>query len=141
MGGNIMTKKNNSFLKLNTIKTYIKEKNQMRSNKKAIENLIEVLDNFVSEMLLTASKIAKKEKRKLDNFVSEMLLTASKIAKKEKRNTILQEDIDHAIESHLKTKALSWEEISDLIIKQNPTNIGKISNKINNYVASKEKKE
>jgi histone H3/H4 len=119
MGGNIMTKKNNSFLKLNTIKTYIKEKNQMRSNKKAIENLIEVLDNFVSEMLLTASKIAKKEKR----------------------NTILQEDIDHAIESHLKTKALSWEEISDLIIKQNPTNIGKISNKINNYVASKEKKE
>ena len=63
MGGNIMAKKPNSFLKLNTIKTYIKKTKQMRSSKEAVENLIEVLDKIVSEMLLTAARIAQKEKR------------------------------------------------------------------------------
>ncbi|MBA7493470.1 hypothetical protein ES702_04029 [subsurface metagenome] len=100
------------FIRFNTIKEYIKNVHQMRSGDKAIKK-------FIKEFQ-TAIETAIKE--------------AKKTAKKDKRNTILEEDIILALEKHLGKKHLTWPEVAKEVIRQNPTDLGKISKAINDYM-------
>lgn len=46
----------------------------------------------------------------------------------------MEQDITPALEKHLGKKYLTWQEIREEIIRQNPTDLGKISKAINDYI-------
>ena len=112
-----MPNKKKEFLKYNTIKEHINDILKMRSSDGAVKK-------FLSEF---------------DTAIEDTLSDAGKLAKEAKRNTIMDEDITPAIEKHLGKKHLTWEETAEEIIRQNPTDLGKISKAINDYI-EKEKK-
>ena len=113
-----MPNKKAEFLRYNTIKEYINRILKMRSSDSAVKK-------FLSEF---------------DTAIEDTLADAGKLAKENKRNTIMDEDIIPAIEKHLGKKHLTWQETADEIIRQNPTDLGKISKAINDYI-EKEKGE
>jgi hypothetical protein len=74
-----------------------------------------------------------------DSTIEDVIADAEKLAKEDKRNTIMEQDVIPALEKHLGKKYLTWQETAEEIIRQNPTDLGKISKAINDYI-EKEKK-
>ena len=107
------------FLRLNTIKEHINDILKMRSSDGAVKK-------FLSEF---------------DTAIEDTLTDAGKIAKESKRNTIMDEDIIPALEKHLGKKHLTWQETAEEIIRQNPTDLGKISKAINYYIEKEKEKK
>jgi histone H3/H4 len=110
--------KNPEFLRLNTVKEYINTVLKMRSSEGAAKK-------FIAEF---------------DSAIEATLADAGRLAKERKRNTILDEDIIPALEKHLGKKHLTWEETADEIIRQNPTDLGKISKAIYDYIEKEKEK-
>ena len=106
------------FIKFNTIKTYINDILKMRSSESAI----------------------KKSMSEFDSVIETVLKEAGELAKENKRNTIMDEDIAPALEKHLGKKHLTWQETAEEIIRQNPTDLGKISKAINDYIEKEQGK-
>ena len=100
------------FIRFNTIKEYINDILKMRSSDSAVKKLIKGFDSAIADTLIDAGKLAKEDKR----------------------NTIMEEDITPAIEKHLGKKHLTWQETAEEIIRQNPTDLGKISKAINDHI-------
>ena len=100
------------FLRYNTIKEYINDVKKMRSSAGAVKKFIKDLDSAIEAVIANAEKLAKADKR----------------------NTIMEQDIIPALEKHLGKKHLTWQETADEIIRQNPTDLGKISKAINDYI-------
>ena len=109
--------KKSQFLKFNTIKKYIKAK-KMRSSDDAVKTLIKAFDSIIGSVIKDAKKLAKKDKR----------------------DTVMKEDIIPALQKHLGRKHLTWQETAKQIIRQNPTDLGKISKVINDYIERGKKK-
>ncbi|MBU4312776.1 MAG: hypothetical protein KJ706_08685 [Candidatus Omnitrophica bacterium] len=104
--------KKKEFLRFNTIKQYINDVKKMRSSTSAVNKLIKDFDSTIEDVINEAGKLAKEDKR----------------------NTIMDQDVIPALEKHLGKKHLSWQETADEIIRQNPTDLGKISKAINDYI-------
>lgn len=100
------------FIRFNTIKEHINSKLKMRSSDSAVRDFIKGFDTAIKTSLAEACKLAKKDNR----------------------NTVLEEDIVPVLEKHLGKKHLPWQETVNEIIKQNPTDLGKISKAINSYI-------
>ncbi len=100
------------FLKFNTIKAYINDMLKMRASESAV----------------------KKSIAEFDTAIETVLKEAGEIAKQDKRNTIMDQDIIFAVEKHLGKRNLTWQETVDEIIRKNPTDLGKISKAINDYI-------
>lgn len=109
--------KKKEFLRFNTIKQYINDIKKMRSSTGAVNKLITDFDSTIEDVINEAGKLAKEDKR----------------------NTIMDQDVIPALEKHLGKKHLTWQETAEEIIRQNPTDLGKISKAINDYI-EKEKK-
>lgn len=109
--------KKTEFLRFNTIKEYINEILKMRSSRDAVKKFIKEFDSSIEAALKEAGKLAKEDKR----------------------NTVMDQDIIPALEKHLGKKHLTWQETAEEIIRKTPTDLGKISKAINDYIA-KEKK-
>jgi len=107
------------FIRFNTIKEYINDILKMRSSDSAVKKFIKEFDSAVAVTLTNAGKLSKEDKR----------------------NTVMDEDIIAAVEKHLGKKYLTWQETVEEIIKQNPTDLGKISKAINGYIAKEQKKK
>lgn len=107
-----------AFITYNSIKTFIKEKWYIRSNKSAITNLIKRYDWLIDRTISEAVTLSKQRKRK----------------------TILKEDMDAAIEKIVGQKHLGWEELYQEVILQKPTDLSKLSKAIKKYIASTQKK-
>lgn len=105
------------FIKFNTIKEYFNNILKMRSSDSAVKRFLKALDTAIETVLQEAGKLAKEDKR----------------------NTVMDQDIELALEKHLGKKHLTWQETAEEIIRQNPTDLGKISKAINDYI-EKEKK-
>jgi histone H3/H4 len=114
-----MPKKKREFLRYNTIKEYVNDVLKMRSSDSAVKK-------FLSDF---------------DIAIEDTLTDAGKLAKEDKRNTIMDEDIVPALEKHLGKKHLTWQETADEIIRQNPTDLGKISKAINDYIEKEKEKK
>jgi len=114
-----MPKKKAEFIRYNTIKEYVNDVLKMRSSDSSVKK-------FLSEF---------------DTAIEEVLTDAGKLAKEDKRNTIMDEDIVPALEKHLGKKHLSWQETADEIIRQNPTDLGKISKAINDHIEKEKEKK
>jgi histone H3/H4 len=100
------------FIKFNTIKAYINDILKMRSSESAV-------------------KLSMKE---FDSAIEIVLKEAGELAKEDKRNTIMDQDIISAVEKHLGKRNLTWQETAEEIIRKNPTDLGKISKAINDYI-------
>lgn len=107
-----MPKKKAEFVKLNTIKEYINDNLKMRSSDSAV-------------------KLSMKE---FDSAIEIVLKEAGELAKEDKRNTVMDQDIISAVEKHLGKRNLTWQETAEEIIRKNPTDLGKISKAINDYI-------
>ena len=106
------------FVRFNTIKDYIKEKEKMRSNEVAVNNLTERFNSLIETVIKRAISLAKDHKR----------------------NTILAEDMKEALEKTVGKKHLNSQELLDEIILQNPIDLGSISKGITKYIEEHEKK-
>jgi histone H3/H4 len=112
-----MPKKKVEFLRFNTIKEFINDILKMRSSDSSVKKFIKAVDSTIEAILKEAGKLAKEDKR----------------------NTVMDQDIETAIEKHLGKKHLTWQETAEEIIKQNPTDLGKISKAINDYIEKTKK--
>ena len=110
--------KKREFLRFNTIKQYINDIKKMRSSTGAVNKLIKDFDSTIEDVINESGKLAKEDKR----------------------NTIMDQDVIPAIEKHLGKKHLTWQETKDEIIRQNPTDLGKISKAINDYIEKEQEK-
>lgn len=111
--------KKKEFLRFNTIKQYINDIKKMRSSTSAVNKLIKDFDSTIEDVINEAGKLAKEDKR----------------------NTIMDQDVIPALEKHLGKKHLSWQETAEEIIRQNPTDLGKISKAINDYIEKEQEKK
>ncbi|MBU4472798.1 MAG: hypothetical protein KJ842_01410 [Candidatus Omnitrophica bacterium] len=111
--------KKGEFLRFNTIKQYINDIKKMRSSTDAVNKLIKDFDSTIEDVINEAEKLAKEDKR----------------------NTIMDQDVIPALEKHLGKKHLTWQETAEEIIRQNPTDLGKISKAINDYIKQEQKKK
>ena len=100
------------FIKFNTIKDYFKDAFKMRSSDSAV----------------------KKAMSEFDTAIETVLKEAGELAKQDKRNTVMDQDIISAVEKHLGKRNLTWQETAEEIIRKNPTDLGKISKAINDYI-------
>jgi len=105
------------FIKFNTIKAYINDILKMRSAESAV-------------------KLSMKE---FDSAIETVLKEAGELAKQDKRNTVMDQDIISAVEKHLGKKNLTWQETAEEIIRKNPTDLGKISKSINDYIEKEQR--
>ena len=105
------------FIRFNTIKEYINDILKMRSSDSSVKKFIKEFDSSIEAALKEAGKLAKEDKR----------------------NTVMDQDITPALEKHLGKKHLTWQETAEEIIRQNPTDLGKISKAINDYIKKSKK--
>lgn len=106
------------FVRFNTVKDYIKDAKQMRSNEAAVNDL-------------TA---------RFNSLIEAVITEAAKLAKEHKRNTILQEDIKEALEKLVGKKHLAWQELLNEVLLQNPIDLGKISKGIDKWIEEQKQK-
>ncbi len=105
------------FVRFNTIKDYIKDVVNMRSNEAAVNDLISRFNALIESAITEAASLAREQKR----------------------NTILQENMKLALERTVGKKHLDWQEILDEIILQTPIDLGNISKGILKYIEEHEK--
>lgn len=105
------------FIRFNTIKDYIKEKENLRSNETAVNDLIERFNGLIEAVISHAATLAKNKKR----------------------TTILVEDMKEALEKVVGKLHLDWEEILTEIVEQNPIDLSNISKGITKYIEEHQK--
>lgn len=105
------------FVRFNTIKNYIKEKEDLRSNDTAVNNLIERFNDLIEIVISRAATLARDHRRK----------------------TILVEDMKEALEKTVGKQHSDWKEVLTEIIEQNPIELGNISKGINKYIEEHQK--
>ena len=107
------------YIRFNTIKEYISSTLKLRSTDKTVKKFIKQFDTAIEAALKDAGKSTKEDKRK----------------------TVMDKDILPALEKHLGKKHLTWQETAEEIIRQNPTDLGKISKAINDYIEKEKEKK
>ena len=75
-----------------------------------------------------------------DAVIVAVVAEAKALAQAERRNTILKVDVAAALEKHLRRKDLPWDETAKEVIKHNPTDLGKISKAVRDWIREHEEK-
>jgi len=104
------------IVKPTTVKAYITTAKKMRSQASAVKKFI---DDF-------------------DVVVEAVIVEAVRLAKAAKRNTVMKADMVAAIDKFLKKTDLTWDQTAASVIKHNPTDLGKISKNILEWIAAHE---
>jgi len=89
----------------------------------------------------SSDSAVKKFIKGFDSVIEVALKDARKLAKEDKRNTVMDEDITPSLEKHLGKKHLTWQETAKEILRHPPTDLGKISKKINDCIEKAQKKK
>jgi len=104
------------IVKTTTVKAYITKAKKMRSQASAVKKFI---DDF-------------------DIVIEAVIVEAVRLAKAAKRNTVMKVDMAAAIEKYLKKTDLTWDQTAASVIKHNPTDLGKISKTILEWISAHE---
>ena len=107
------------FVRFNTIKDYIKDTHQLRSNEAAVNDLT----------------------TRFNALIEAVITDAAGRAKENKRTTILQEDMTQALEKLVGKQHLDWQELLAETLLLNPIDLGNISKGITKYIADNENKK
>jgi len=105
------------FVRFNTIKDYLKEKEKMRSAVDAVDSLTERFNSLIETVIKRAVSLAKERKR----------------------TTILAEDMRQALEKTVGKKRLNWQELLNGILLLTPIDLGNISKGITKYIEDHQK--
>lgn len=108
--------KSTGIIKFTAVKDYINETKGMRSKQDAVDQLIAEFDAA------------------LDAVIDE----AKRLAQAGGRNTILKPDVAAALDKYLGRKDLPWDETAKEVIKHNPTDLGKISKTLHDWIKERE---
>ncbi len=100
------------FVKFNTVKEYIKSVHNFRSDKESVEELVSRFNPLIEKVITESIKLAKEENR----------------------TTVLLRDVKIILERFIGKERLHWEDILKGILLQNPTDLGKISKGIKDYI-------
>ena len=103
------------IIKTTTVKDYITAK-KMRSQASAVKKFIDDFDVVIEAVIVEAVALA----------------TAAK------RTTVMKADMAAAINKHLKKTDLSWDQTAAEVIKHNPTDLGKISQTVMEWISAHE---
>jgi histone H3/H4 len=104
------------FVKEKAIKDFISKEKKLRSADAAVS----ILESRINELMVEILNISADKATEAD------------------RKTILEEDINFALDKAVAKKDLGWEEILDQIIKETPADLGKISSGINQYIENRQ---
>ena len=104
------------IVRTTTVKDYITKAKKMRSQVSAITEFINDFDDVIEAVIVEAVALAKAAKR----------------------NTVMKADMAAAIEKYLKKTDLTWDQTAASVIKHNPTDLGKISKTILEWIAAHE---
>lgn len=104
------------IVKTTTVKTYITTAKKMRSQAAAVKKFITDFDAVIEAVIVEAVRLAKAAKR----------------------TTVMKADMAAAIDKHLKKTDLTWDQTAAEVIKHNPTDLGKISKTILDWIAAHE---
>jgi len=104
------------IVKTTTVKDYITKAKKMRSQASAVKKFI---DDF-------------------DVVIEAVIVEAVALAKAAKRNTVMKADMAAAVDKFLKKTDLTWDQTAASVIKHNPTDLGKISKTILEWIAAHE---
>ena len=101
-----------NFIKYNPVKKYINNVVKFKVSDTAVKKLMSNIDSTIRKIIKDAQAAAKKKKRR----------------------TISIAHMTESIEKNVGKKSLTWKETVAEIIKKNPTELGKISRAINDYI-------
>ena len=104
------------IVKTTTVKDYITKAKKMRSQASAVKKFI---DDF-------------------DVVIEAVIVEAVALAKAAKRNTVMKADMAAAVDKFLKKTDLTWDQTAASVIKHNPTDLGKISKTILEWISAHE---
>ena len=104
------------IVKPTTVKAYITTAKKMRSQASAVKKFI---DDF-------------------DVVIEAVIVEAVRLAKAAKRTTIMKVDVAAAVEKYLKKTDLTWDQTAGQVIKHNPTDLGKISKTVLEWISAHE---
>ncbi len=104
------------IIKTTTVKAYFTKAKKMRTQAAAVKKLI---DDF-------------------DVVLENVIVEAVRLAKAAKRNTVMKVDVAAALDKFLKKTDLTWDQTAEQVIKQNPTDLGKISKTILEWISAHE---
>src|SRR3989339_888080 len=104
------------IIKTTTVKAYITKAKKMRTQAAAVKKFI---DDF-------------------DVVIEAVIVEAVALAKAAKRNTVMKADMAAAVEKFLKKTDLTWDQTAAQVIKHNPTDLGKISKNILEWISAHE---
>ena len=104
------------IIKTTTVKAYITKAKKMRTQAAAVTKLIADFDVVLEAVIVEAVALAKAAKR----------------------NTVMKVDVAAAVEKYLKKTDLTWDQTAAQVIKHNPTDLGKISKTILEWISAHE---
>ena len=104
------------IIKTTTVKAYITKAKKMRTQAAAVTKLIADFDVVLEAVIVEAVALAKAAKR----------------------NTVMKVDVAAAIEKYLKKTDLTWDQTAAQVIKHNPTDLGKISQTVMEWISAHE---
>ena len=104
------------IIKTTTVKAYITKAKKMRTQAAAITKLIADFDVVLEAVIVEAVRLAKAAKR----------------------NTVMKVDVAAAVDKYLKKTDLTWDQTAASVIKHNPTDLGKISKNILEWISAQE---
>jgi len=104
------------IIKTTTVKAYFTKAKKMRTQAAAVTKLIADFDAVLEAVIVEAVRLAKAAKR----------------------NTVMKVDVAAALDKFLKKTDLTWDQTAEQVIKHNPTDLGKISKTILEWIAAHE---
>lgn len=104
------------IIKTTTVKVYFTSAKKMRTQAAAITKLIADFDVVLEAVIVEAVRLAKAAKR----------------------NTVMKVDVTAALDKYLKKTDLTWDQTAASVIKHNPTDLGKISKNILEWISAQE---
>ncbi len=104
------------IIKTTTVKAYFTKAKKMRTQAAAVTKLIADFEAVLEAVIVEAVRLAKAAKR----------------------NTVMKVDVAAALDKFLKKTDLTWDQTAEQVIKQNPTDLGKISKTILEWISAHE---
>ena len=104
------------IIKTTTVKAYITKAKKMRTQAAAVSKLIADFDAVLEAVIVEAVALAKAAKR----------------------NTVMKVDVAAAVDKYLKKTDLTWDQTAAQVIKHNPTDLGKISKTVLEWISAHE---
>ena len=106
--------------------------------KTGIIKITAVKDYITSKKMRSQAGAVKRFMEDFDAVIEAVIVEAVALAVAAKRTTIMKADMAAATDKYLKKTGLTWDQTAAEVIKHNPTDLGKISQTITEWISAHE---